>query len=78
MSCKLAEKLSDIFSFDMLTGPYQPVVDKIEDEHIRKIRVSLKKNKDLIINKTRLIQTVSEFESSCRYAGHITLNVDPI
>jgi primosomal protein N' (replication factor Y) len=78
MSCKLADKLSDIFSFDMLTGPYQPVVDKIEDEHIRKIRVSLKKNRDLIINKTRLIQTVSEFESSCRYAGHITLNVDPI
>ena len=78
MSCKLAEKLSNIFSFDTLTGPYQPVVDKIEDEHIRKIRVCLKKNKELTENKAKLTSAINEFESSCRYAGHITLNVDPI
>ena len=77
MSNRLAGKLSTIFSFDILTGPYQPVVDKIEDEHIRKIRVSLKKNKDLTENKAKLIKTINEFENANKYSGHITLNVDP-
>ena len=77
MSCRLAEKLGGIFSLESLTGPYQPVVDKIEDEYIRKIRVCLKKDKNLTENKTKLTQAVSEFENICKYSGHISLNVDP-
>ena len=77
MSCRLAEKLGSIFSLESLTGPYQPVVDKIEDEYIRKIRVCLKKDKNLTENKTKLTQAVSEFENICKYSGHISLNVDP-
>lgn len=77
MSCRLAEKLGSIFSLESLTGPYQPVVDKIEDEYIRKIRLCLKKDKNLTENKTKLTQAVSEFENICKYSGHISLNVDP-
>ena len=77
MSCKLAEKLGVEFQPDALTGPYQPVVDKIEDEHIRKVRICLKKNKELTSNKARLIKIINEFEAQFRYTGHISLNVDP-
>ena len=77
MSCKLADNLSRIFSMESLTGPYQPVIDKIEDEHIRKIRISLKKDKMLSGNKVMLTKVVTDFESNCKYSGHITVNVDP-
>ena len=74
---QLAEKLGVEFQPDVLTGPYQPVVDKIEDEHIRKVRICLKKNKELTSNKARLIKIINEFEAQFRYTGHISLNVDP-
>lgn len=77
MSCKLADNLSRIFSMESLTGPYQPVIDKIEDEHIRKIRISLKKDKMLSGHKVMLTKVVTDFESNCKYSGHITVNVDP-
>ena len=78
MSLKLAEQLSSIFSMETLTGPYQPAVDKIENEHIWKLRVNLPKNKVLNANKQKLTQAISDFEKNNRYTGHITLNVDPI
>ena len=77
MAFKLAEKLGRFFSIEALTGPYKPVVDKIEDEHIMKIRVCLKKDSKLIENKSRLTREVSDFENICKYSGHITINVDP-
>lgn len=77
MSSKLAESLGMTFQPDTLTGPYQPVVDKIENEHIRKIRICLRKNKELASNKLRLTMCISDFENEFRYTGHIILNVDP-
>ena len=78
MSFKLAGQLSNIFSLETLTGPYQPAIDKIENEHIWKFRVNLPKNKVLNANKQKLTQAISDFEKNNRYTGHITLNVDPI
>ena len=77
MSIRLAEALGSRFSLECITGPYQPVVDRIEDEYIRKIRISLKKDRQLGINKAVLTKVIAEMEKSCRYTGHITLNVDP-
>ena len=77
MSSKLAERLGVTFQPDTLTGPYQPVVDKIENEHIRKIRICLRKNKEHSSNKLRLTRCISDFENEFRYTGHIILNVDP-
>ena len=78
MSLKLAEQLKNTFPLEAVTGPYQPAVDRIENEHIWKFRLNLQKNKILNTNKQRLTQTISDFEKSNKYTGHITLNVDPI
>ena len=78
MSLKLAGQLSRIFSMETLTGPYQPAIDKIENEHIWKLRVNLPKNKVLNTNKLMLTTAISDFEKNNRYTGHISLNVDPI
>lgn len=77
MSNKLSEELHKHFSAGMVTGPYQPAVDKIGQEHIRKIRINLKKDKKLSEHKHTLLKIVGELEKSCRYTGHISLNVDP-
>ena len=60
-----------------VTGPYSPVVDKVQEEHIRCIRVSMRKDRTLAANKAALNETVSKFEKDQKYSGHITLNVDP-
>lgn len=62
---------------DPVTGPYAPAVDRIADMHIRTIRVSLKKNRQLSAEKAALKDIVSRFEKSEKYDGHIVINVDP-
>ena len=60
-----------------VTGPYSPVVDKVNEEHIRCIRVSMRKDRTLASNKAALYETISKFEKDQKYSGYITLNVDP-
>jgi hypothetical protein len=60
-----------------VTGPYSPVVDKVQEEHIRCIRVSMRKDRTLAANKSALNETVLKFEKDQKYGGYITLNVDP-
>ncbi len=60
-----------------LTPPYRPPVDRISDQHIRKIRVCLKKDRHLSANKKILKNAVSDFEKQRKYEGHITIDVDP-
>ena len=60
-----------------VTGPYAPVVDKVADQHIRVIRISMKKDKNLSMNKKTLTRIVQEFEKNRKYEGHLTVNVDP-
>ena len=59
-----------------VTGPYSPVVDKVNEEHIRCIRVSMRKDRTLASNKAALYETISKFEKDQKYSGYITLNVD--
>ena len=60
-----------------VTGPYTPVIDKIAQQHIRTIRVSLRKDRNLKGHKAALRKIVNEFEKSEKYIGHISLDVDP-
>ena len=60
-----------------VTGPYSPVVDKVQEEHIRCIRVSMRKDRTLAANKAVLNETILKFEKDQKYNGYITLNVDP-
>lgn len=67
----------DLLAANPVTGPYSPVVDKVQEEHIRCIRVSLRKDRTLAAKKAVLNETVQQFEKEQKYTGHITLNVDP-
>lgn len=81
MSGKLHTVLSGIsgshtgISFSAL---YMPSVSKVADEHIRIIRASLNKDKSLSCNKKAISEAISSFESAEHYAGHISIDVDPI
>ncbi len=60
-----------------VTGPYAPAVDKIADNHIRTIRISLKKDRNLSAAKSAIKNLVLNFEKTNKYDSHITINVDP-
>ena len=83
MSFRLASQIRDArpsadgLLNDTVTGPYAPAVDRIADMHIRTIRVSLRKNRQLSDEKAALKDIVSHFEKSEKYDGHIIINVDP-
>lgn len=84
MSDKLATRLREEFTRtghslldDPVTGPYSPAVDKIADQYIRAIRLSLNKDRNLTSRKEKLRKVIIDFEKRNRYDGHITINVDP-
>lgn len=60
-----------------VTGPYAPVVDRIADQHIRAVRISLRKDRNLVRNKEAIRTLIRDFEKKQKYEGHITINVDP-
>lgn len=60
-----------------LTGPYSPSIDKIADQHIRTIRISLKKGPTLSQAKKTVKKAIDKFGKEMKYEGHITINVDP-
>ena len=73
MAARLAERLE---KYNM-TGPYAPVISKIADMHIRKMRLSLKKDRNLVAKKIELKKIVESFEKAQKYTGHISIDVDP-
>ena len=76
MAAGLAATLSGN-SLLQVTGPYAPLVDRQADMHIRTIRISLRKDRNLRSAKTELKAAISRFEKDNRYDGHIAINVDP-
>ena len=74
---RMAQKLAEALKKYSLTGPYAPVISKVADMHIRKIRISLKKDRDLITKKVELKKIIELFEQSQKYPGHISIDVDP-
>ena len=60
-----------------VTGPYAPVVDKIANQYIRTIRISLKKDRNLRAHKEIIRTYISRFEKTEKYTGHISIDVDP-
>ncbi len=75
---KAASLLASEFrqGFDM-TGPYAPAVDRVAGQHIRIIRISMKKDRNLPGLKRQLCDIIRRYEKKHRYEGHITVNVDP-
>ena len=76
---RMAVKLAGLLGrqMDEVTGPYAPVVDKIADQYIRTIRISLRKDRDLKVRKAAIKEVINGFERTEKYTGHISVNVDP-
>ena len=60
-----------------VTGPYTPNPDKKADNYIKHIRISLKKDRNLYTYKKAIRNLTAVFEAKEKYAGHITIDVDP-
>lgn len=73
MSARLAVELEGFNT----TGVFQPTVNKVADEHIRTIRVNLRKDRNLADNKTALLKRIRDFELREKYQGRIIIDVDP-
>ncbi|MGM9736195.1 MAG: primosomal protein N' [Candidatus Cryptobacteroides sp.] len=75
----LGERLATIYGKGSasVTGPYTPIPDKLADNYLRMIRISLRKDRNLKKGKEILKDTVNEFEKNMGYDGHIIMNVDP-
>ncbi len=58
-------------------GPWSPAVDKTDNQYIRKIRISLAKNRELSANKEAILRIIDSFEKKWNYNGHIGIDVDP-
>ena len=74
----LLAAFSDADTPPAVVGPYSPAVDRIADESIRQIRVSLSRNKALTALKRTLAQAVAVFGKERKYTAHITIDVDPV
>lgn len=78
MAERLARTLSSCgISAASLTGPYSPSIDRIADQHIRAIRINLKKGPTLSQEKKAVKKAIDRFGKDMKYEGHITINVDP-
>ena len=74
---RMAKDLSRRFKNMNIVGPYTPAVSKVADQHIRMLRISLPKDRNLKSRKESIKATVATFEKEKKYDSHITLNVDP-
>ena len=54
-----------------------PMPDNIAGQHIRCMRLSLAKDRNIGLNKRKIRDIISGFEKTKGYAGHITADVDP-
>lgn len=85
MATGLAARLKGIFtessmtdvSYEPVSAPFRPPVDKVADHYIRTVRVTLKKDRLLHGYKKSVAATVASFEKDNRYPNHITIDVDP-
>lgn len=76
----LAKRLMETnpgFQLNQITGPYAPAVDRIADQNILVIRINLNKDRTLSEMKKEMKESISAFEKTNGYDGHITVNVDP-
>lgn len=74
---RMSGRLRDMLKGYAVTGPYAPVVDRTADQYIRVLRINLPKDRYLKAGKEAIAGAVRELEKDQKYAGHITINVDP-
>ena len=55
-----------------LEGPYSP------EQETSELRILLNRDKTLVQKKAAMVQTITAFEQSRKYTGHIVTDVDPV
>ncbi len=76
-AARISVQIAKSLKTGTVTGPYTPAVDKVADEYIRVIRISLPKDRNLRANKKEISATIQKIEKDLKYPGHISINVDP-
>lgn len=76
-AARMSMQIAKCLRVGTVTGPYTPAVDKIADEYIKGIRISLPKDRNLKANKAAIAAAIQKIEKDLKYSGHITINVDP-
>ena len=74
---RLDTALSSRNALPAVTFPYTPAVDKVADNHIMTIRISLAKDRSLAEMKNRIAKEIRLFEKTSKRDGYISVNVDP-
>ncbi|MGN1221525.1 MAG: primosomal protein N' [Candidatus Cryptobacteroides sp.] len=83
MAAKLADALSaSLYRLyrdnpSLIAGPYTPMPDKLADNYLRMIRISLPKDRNLKKGKDAIMAEIDKFEKDNKYSGHVIINVDP-
>ena len=60
-----------------VVGPYSPAVDKVADQFVRIVRISLRKDRNLYERKDKIRKIVNGMERTAGRDCVITVNVDP-
>ena len=74
LSASLAAGMNDFNP----VGPFAPMKGKAPESDVAVIRIMLAKDKHLVSKKKKIAGIVSDFEKSCKYSGHISIDVDPV
>ena len=59
-------------------GPFAPFRGRETVQDVRVVRIMLPRNRHLPEEKRKIAGIIGDFEQSCKYVGHITLDVDPV
>ena len=74
VSSDMAAALSGVAD---VIGPYSPAVDKVADQFVRILRISLRKDRNLYERKDKIRKIVNDMERVVGRDCVITVNVDP-
>lgn len=85
MSAAFASRLKGLFPenggensmYEPVSAPFRPPVDKIADNFIRTVRITLRKDRMLHEYKNSAASALASFEKEYRYYGHTAIDVDP-
>ena len=59
-------------------GPFAPFRGREPEQDVRVVRIMLPKDRNLPAAKRKIAGIIGDFEQSCKYTGHVTLDVDPV
>jgi primosomal protein N' len=75
---KLSAQLAGSLGAYAPGGPFAPFRGREPEQDARIIRIMLPRDRRLPASKKEIAAIIGDFEQTCKYTGHITLDVDPV